>query len=98
MAHLCTQGDSANLHAIHWHGNVVRDQGRHTDSVRALSGTTRSLDLIADNPGTWLFHCHVRPRNSSFHLVPLECSSGQVSDPVRVCTSLHSSVPSCVLY
>ena len=60
-----SQGDSLNLHGIHWHGNVVRDQGRHTDSVRALSGTTRSLDLVADNPGTWFFHCHVRKLCSS---------------------------------
>ena len=56
---MLSQGDTLNMHGVHWHGNVVDDAGRHTDSVRMLSSTTHSVNLIADNPGTWLFHCHV---------------------------------------
>lgn len=25
-----------------------------------LSGSVRTRDMLADNPGTWFFHCHVR--------------------------------------
>ena len=33
--------------------------GEHTDSVRVVPGTTSSIDIEADNIGTWLLHCHI---------------------------------------
>src|SRR5437870_4561433 len=32
---------------------------RRTDVVELLPATMKTADMIADNPGTWLFHCHV---------------------------------------
>jgi manganese oxidase len=31
----------------------------HTDVVELMPASTGVVDMIPDNPGTWLFHCHV---------------------------------------
>jgi FtsP/CotA-like multicopper oxidase with cupredoxin domain len=57
--YLLTLGDSSNFHTPHWHGNTVI-QGTHRTDVIALSpGQMETVDMIPDNPGIWLFHCHV---------------------------------------
>ena len=33
--------------------------GMRTDMVELLPGSMKILDMQPDNPGTWLFHCHV---------------------------------------
>ena len=33
--------------------------GARTDMVELLPGSMKILDMLPDNPGTWLFHCHV---------------------------------------
>ena len=52
-------GDSNNFHTPHWHGNVVDFHGRHTDVVAVSPAQMETVDMIPDNPGIWLFHCHV---------------------------------------
>ncbi len=49
------------LHAPHWHGNVVTAQHMRTDVVTLGTMGMIVADMLADNPGTWLFHCHVEP-------------------------------------
>ena len=44
---------------LHWHGKALRFQGRHTDVVELFPGSMATADMLADNPGTWLLHCHV---------------------------------------
>jgi hephaestin len=49
------------VHAPHWHGNTVVANHMRTD---VLSLTTMGMiiaDMVPDDPGTWLFHCHVGP-------------------------------------
>ncbi|KAG2383309.1 hypothetical protein C9374_004646 [Naegleria lovaniensis] len=49
-----------DLHPIHWHGIVGLEDGvRRVDTVFVAPGIARVLDSEADNPGTWLFHCHI---------------------------------------
>ena len=55
------QGNEVDVHTVHFHGNVLAERGRHMDSFRMLPSVIRTTDLVADNPGTWLLHCHVRP-------------------------------------
>jgi FtsP/CotA-like multicopper oxidase with cupredoxin domain len=57
--HLLAMGNEIDLHTPHWHGETVTDDGRHTDVIELLPGSMRTVDMIADNPGTWMFHCHV---------------------------------------
>ena len=49
------------LHAPHWHGNTVLIQGRRSDVASLLTMGMIIADMEPDNPGTWLFHCHVTP-------------------------------------
>ena len=47
------------LHAPHWHGNTVLVQHMRTDVATLLTMGMLVADMVPDNPGTWLFHCHV---------------------------------------
>jgi hephaestin len=47
------------LHAPHWHGNTVVVQHMRTDVAPVLTMGMLVADMVPDNPGTWLFHCHV---------------------------------------
>jgi plastocyanin len=49
------------VHAPHWHGNIVTAQHMRTDVVNLGTMGMIIADMVADNPGTWLFHCHVEP-------------------------------------
>lgn len=53
-------GSKEDFHTAHWHGmRVVEDGRRRTDSVELLPASMKVADMTADNPGSWLFHCHV---------------------------------------
>lgn len=57
--HLLGMGNEIDLHSPHWHGETVSYEGRHTDVIELLPGSMKTVDMVADNPGTWMFHCHV---------------------------------------
>jgi len=52
-------GGESDLHSPHWHGNVVLSAGRRTDVLELLPASMKVADMMPDDPGTWLFHCHV---------------------------------------
>lgn len=53
-------GSETDLHTAHWHGQrVIEDGRRRTDVTDLLPGSMKIADMVADNPGQWLFHCHV---------------------------------------
>jgi hypothetical protein len=57
--HLIGMGDEDDVHTPHWHGIKVLDDRRYTDVIELLPASMKSVDMIADNTGTWLFHCQV---------------------------------------
>ncbi|MGO8794133.1 MAG: multicopper oxidase domain-containing protein [Candidatus Sulfotelmatobacter sp.] len=57
--YLLSMGNEIDLHTPHWHGETVTDGKRNTDVVELLPGSMATVDMLADNPGTWMFHCHV---------------------------------------
>ncbi len=58
--YLYALGSEQDFHTAHWHGLRVIEEGRRrTDVVELLPASMKVADLLADNPGTWLFHCHV---------------------------------------
>lgn len=57
--YLLGMGNEVDLHTPHWHGKTLRYNMRNTDVVELLPGSMATADMLADNPGTWLFHCHV---------------------------------------
>lgn len=67
--YLLGMGSALDVHTAHWHGEKVLLDGRtQTDVVELLAASMHVADMVADNPGTWLFHCHVAPhmRNGMF--------------------------------
>jgi hypothetical protein len=53
-------GSERDIHTAHWHGKVgVTRNGEHVDVVPLLPAETATVDMVADNPGSWMFHCHV---------------------------------------
>ncbi|HET8569937.1 MAG TPA: multicopper oxidase domain-containing protein [Candidatus Limnocylindria bacterium] len=52
-------GNEVDLHTVHWHGKTLARSGSRTDAIELLPGSMATADMTADNPGTWLIHCHV---------------------------------------
>lgn len=57
--YLVTIGFAFNFHTPHWHGNVVLDGGKRTDVIAISPAQMVTVDMVPDDPGIWLFHCHV---------------------------------------
>jgi FtsP/CotA-like multicopper oxidase with cupredoxin domain len=60
--------DTAWWHPMHLHGHVFRllsRDGRSTvrqdwlDTVLMAPGERAEIAFVADNPGDWMFHCHI---------------------------------------
>jgi FtsP/CotA-like multicopper oxidase with cupredoxin domain len=48
-------------HTPHWHGNTVLIGHMRTDMAAIAPMEMVIADMVPDNVGTWLFHCHVSP-------------------------------------
>ncbi len=48
-----------DFHVFHLHGHRWLFNGRYDDALILGPSTTLTFDYIEDNPGTWLYHCHV---------------------------------------
>ena len=61
--HVLGMGNEVDLHTPHWHGKTLtigsKDTATRTDVVNLLPATMITADMDADNPGEWIFHCHV---------------------------------------
>lgn len=58
--YLFALGSEQDFHTAHWHGlRVIEDGRRRTDNVELLPASMKVADMVADNPGSWLLHCHV---------------------------------------
>lgn len=64
---LTVANDTTMWHPIHVHGHTpqlgTRRGGVRKDTVNVLPGETAELTFQADNPGTWMLHCH-----NAYHL------------------------------
>ncbi len=64
-ARLEIYNDTSFPHAMHLHGMHFRELlkdgsvGPLRDTVLMFGGETREIAFVADNPGKWLFHCHM---------------------------------------
>jgi manganese oxidase len=56
---LVTLGDVTNFHTPHWHGNDVMHNGHRTDVIALSPAQMETVDMVPDNPGIWLYHCHI---------------------------------------
>ncbi len=68
------QNDTAFDHPMHLHGHSFRVLSRDgsatkhrqwQDTVLVMNGETVEIAFVADNPGDWMFHCHVLEHQES---------------------------------
>jgi hypothetical protein len=57
--HVMAMGSESDLHTPHWHGHTVTAAGHTKDVTQLLPATTETLDMVADNVGSWMLQCHV---------------------------------------
>lgn len=57
--HVMGLGTEIDVHSPHWHGETVLWSGMRSDMLEVFPNTMKTADMQPDNPGTWLFHCHV---------------------------------------
>lgn len=85
--YLMGMGSEMDIHTPHWHGKTVRHNQRNTDVIELLPASMVSADMMADNPGTWLFHCQV-----SDHLEAGMLATYTIYDPeTRACPLKYES-------
>ena len=48
-----------DIHTPHWHGQTAIVAHMRTDMVMLTPMMSAVADMVPDNPGTWLFHCHM---------------------------------------
>jgi FtsP/CotA-like multicopper oxidase with cupredoxin domain len=57
--YLLGMGNELDLHTAHFHGKTVLYKRHRTDVIELLPASMATIDMKADNSGTWMFHCHV---------------------------------------
>lgn len=69
-------GNGFDFHTPHWHGNTVLWNGNRTDVISLMPAQMTTVNMVPDNPGIWLFHCHVADHmdagmSTYYEVVPL---------------------------
>jgi FtsP/CotA-like multicopper oxidase with cupredoxin domain len=61
--HVLGMRNEVDLHTPHWHSKTLQlgtgVAARRTDLIELLPGSMVPTDMEANNPGEWLYHCHV---------------------------------------
>jgi manganese oxidase len=57
--HVFSMGNERDVHTAHWHGQTVFTATERMDVVSMSPATSVNVDMHADNPGDWMFQCHV---------------------------------------
>jgi hypothetical protein len=57
--YLLSNSNEDDVHMAHWHGNTLVWNKMRMDSVSLGPMAMATADMVPDNEGTWLFHCHV---------------------------------------
>lgn len=61
--YLLGMGSEQDLHTAHFHGQtfLIRSDtaARRGDVVDLFPGYFETVEMVNDNPGTWILHCHV---------------------------------------
>ena len=52
-------GTGFEVHAPHWHGNVVTEGTMRTDVLELTTMGMHIANMVPDDAGKWFFHCHV---------------------------------------
>jgi len=61
--YVASMGDIEDMHTPHWHAQTTSQFGIRTDVLSLLPAQMTETDMIPDDPGYWMFHCHVNSHN-----------------------------------
>jgi FtsP/CotA-like multicopper oxidase with cupredoxin domain len=61
--YLLASTNDFDAHSPHWHGNTLLLNQMRTDVAELAPMGMLIADMVPDNVGTWLYHCHI-----SFHM------------------------------
>uniref|UniRef100_A0A663LLI7 ferroxidase n=1 Tax=Athene cunicularia TaxID=194338 RepID=A0A663LLI7_ATHCN len=57
--YLIGMGNEVDIHTVHFHAQTFIFKDHRGDVYDLFPGTFQTVELTAENPGTWLLHCHV---------------------------------------
>jgi len=57
--YLLSNSNEEDVHMVHWHGETVIYNQMRTDTVPLQPMSMAIADMVPDNVGLWLLHCHV---------------------------------------
>jgi manganese oxidase len=61
--HVLGMGNEVDNHTPHWHGKTVTvgagPAARRTEVAEIMPASMLTADMNANNPGEWMYHCHV---------------------------------------
>lgn len=59
--YLMSLGAEIDLHTFHLHGHtfIHSSESHREDIMQIFPGQAEAVEMVANNPGTWLLHCHV---------------------------------------
>ncbi len=63
--YLMSSTNDFDFHSPHWHGNTVTLNHMRTDVASITAMEMIVANMVPDNPGTWLFHCHITFHNAA---------------------------------
>ncbi|XP_055364461.1 ceruloplasmin [Betta splendens] len=52
-------GNEVDMHSVHFHGQILTAEQRHTDTVSLFPASSVTAEMVADNTGHWLLTCDV---------------------------------------
>uniref|UniRef100_A0A8D3DF55 ferroxidase n=1 Tax=Scophthalmus maximus TaxID=52904 RepID=A0A8D3DF55_SCOMX len=55
--HVFALGNEVDMHSVHFHGQILTTENRHTDTISLFPGSSTTAEMVADNPGHWLLTC-----------------------------------------
>jgi hephaestin len=86
-------GNEVDLHTPHWHGQSLLWLGMRTDVIELLPASMKVLDMIPDNPGVWLYHCHVHDHIDAGMLARFRVEPGSGAGLLAKATAWHGADP-----
>ena len=63
--YLMASTNDFDVHSPHWHGNTTLIAGMRTDVATLSFMGMLTANMVPDNVGIWLFHCHVSFHNAA---------------------------------
>lgn len=57
--YIMAMGTEVDVHTPHWHAATLVADGMRFDTIDLLPAAMIVADMVPDEPGSWLYHCHV---------------------------------------